>query len=54
MKSAAGSDVTTVPGLFTTPADPVAKSIARNVRRGGPGQVEAEEPVAPSPMAAAS
>jgi nifR3 family TIM-barrel protein len=40
--------------LFTTPADPVAKSIARNVRRGGSDQVEAEEPVAPASMAAAS
>ena len=40
--------------LFTTPADPVAKSIARNVRRGGSDQVEAEEPVAPSSMDAAS
>jgi tRNA-dihydrouridine synthase B len=41
-------------GFFSLPADPVAKSIARNVRRGGPEHIEAEERVAPSPVAAAS
>ena len=36
----AGSDA----AVLTTPADPVAKAIARNVRRGGGERVEAEEP----------
>ena len=29
--------------LYTEPADPVAKAVARNSRRGGDGQVEAAE-----------
>jgi hypothetical protein len=53
-KSAAGFDALAPAGLLTTPADPVAKSIARNVRRAGTDQVEAEEPLTSSPMAAAS
>ncbi|MEO8214072.1 MAG: tRNA dihydrouridine synthase DusB [Myxococcales bacterium] len=48
--------------IFTTPADPVSKSIARNVRRSGPEPVEAREQlasavatdVAPAPVAAPS
>jgi hypothetical protein len=32
--------------LATTPADPVAKAVARNNRREGRGRIEAEEPSA--------
>ena len=31
------------PSVFTRPADPVSKAIARRVRRAGPNQIEAEE-----------
>jgi tRNA-dihydrouridine synthase len=41
----AGSDAP----VFASPADPVAKAIARNVRRSGPDQIEADEPRAASP-----
>jgi nifR3 family TIM-barrel protein len=34
------------PGVHTSPADPVAKAIARRGRRGGDEQIEAEEPCA--------
>ena len=44
----------TAPGIFTAAADPIAKAIARNVRRAGPDQIEAEEPFAALPVAAAS
>ncbi len=45
-QSSAGPDSGT--GILTSPANPVLKSIARNLRRGGPDQIEADESCVPS------
>jgi tRNA-dihydrouridine synthase B len=38
-----------VAGILTVPANPILKSIARNLRRGGPDQIEADESCVSSP-----
>jgi tRNA-dihydrouridine synthase B len=49
-----GTDPRAATEIFTSPANPIAKAIARNVRRAGPAGIEAEEPTVSRAVAQAS